>query len=189
MPGAISRDEGDDSQLPAGPPRRRQREAVPRARMMRFSLTEAEHAEVLAAASRAGRARAAFAAEATLAVARGTVLTPDTALDDALRHSDRLDHAAEQIRKVGVNLNQAVKVLNSTGQPSGDLPRLAEQAMRWAAQVDALSVDLWKRAISAIRPGGGRGSAQNPRRLTPAQPGGRTVASGSRAPGPGRPVR
>jgi|GEM_PF-1317877 len=172
MPGAIHRDEGDASSLPVSPPRRRQRKAVPRARMMRFSLTEDEHAEVLAAASRAGRARAAFAAEATLAAARGTMLTPDTALDDTLGHSDRLDHAAEQVRKVGVNLNQAVKVLNSTGQPPGDLPRLAEQAMRWAAQVDALSVDLWKRAISAIRPGGERGTAQNPRRLTAAQPGG-----------------
>ena len=189
MPGAIDRDERDASPLPVSPPRRRQREAVPRARMMRFSLTEAEHAEVRAAASRAGRARAAFAAEATLAAARGTVLTPDTALDDALGDSDRLDHAAEQVRKVGVNLNQAVKALNSTGQPPGDLPRLAEQAMRWAAQVDALSVDLWKRAVSAIRPGGERGSAQNPRRRTPAQPAGRSAASGSRAPGPGRPVR
>ena len=181
MPGTINRDEGDASSLPVSPPRRRQREAVPRARMMRFSLTEDEHAEVLAAASRAGRARAAFAAEATLAAARGTVLTPERALDDALGHSDRLDHAAEQVRKVGVNLNQAVKVLNSTGQPPGDLPRLAEQAMRWAAQVDALSVDLWKRAISAIRPGGERGKAQNPRPLTP--------AGRSRAPGPGRPIR
>ncbi len=189
MPGAIDRDEGDASPLPVSPPRRRQREAVPRARMMRFSLTEAEHAEVRAAASRAGRARAAFAAEATLAAARGTMLTPDTALDDALGYSDRLDHAAEQVRKVGVNLNQAVKVLNSTGQPPGDLPRLAEQAMRWAAQVDALSVDLWKRAISAIRSGVECGSAQTPRRFTLAQPGGRTVASGSRTPGPGRPVR
>ena len=189
MPGAIDRDEGDASPLPVSPPRRRQREAVPRARMMRFSLTEDEHAEVRAAASRAGRARAAFAAEATLAAARGTVLTPDTALDDALGDSDRLDHAAEQVRKVGVNLNQAVKALNSTGQPPGDLPRLAEQAMRWAAQVDALSVDLWKRAVSAIRPGGERGSTQNPRRRTPAQPAGRSAASGSRVPGPGRPVR
>jgi hypothetical protein len=189
MPGEIHRDEGDVSPLPVSPPRRRQREAVPRARMMRFSLTEGEHAEVLAAARRAGRARGAFAAEATLAAARGTVLTPDTVLDDALGDSDRLDHAAEQLRKVGVNLNQAVKVLNSTGKPPGDLPRLAEQAMRWATQVDALSVDLWKRAVSAICPGGERGSVQNPRRLTPAQPGGRTMASGSSAPGPGRPIR
>jgi hypothetical protein len=155
MPGAIHRDLPDGS-----PQRRRHREAVPRARMMRLSLTEDEHAEVLAAARRAGRARAAFAAEATLAAARGTILTPDTALDATLGSSDRLDHAAEQVRKVGVNLNQAVKMLNSTGQPPGDLPRLAEQAMRWAAQVDALSVDLWKRAVAAI----------------------------SRAPGPRRPV-
>jgi hypothetical protein len=155
---------------------------------MRFSLTEDEHAEVLAAARRAGRARAAFAAEATLAVARGTVLTPDTALYDTLGNSDRLDRAAEQVRKVGVNLNQAVKLLNSTGQPPGDLLRLAEQAMRWAAQIDALSVDLWKRAISAIRPGGERGSAQNPRRRTKAQSAERSATSGSHVPGPGRPV-
>jgi hypothetical protein len=161
MPGAIQNDPPDPGSRPGGPPRRRPREAVPRARMIRFSLTEDEHAEVLAAARRAGRARAAFAAEATLAAARGTVLTPDTALAGTLGDSDRLDHASEQVRKVGVNLNQAVKVLNSTGQPPGDLPRLAELAMHWAAQVDALSADLWKRAVSAV----------------------------PRAPGPGQPTR
>ena len=165
MPGAIHRDREDASPEPAGPPRRRQREAVPRARMMRFSLTEDEHAEVADAARRAGRARAAFAAQATLAAARGTMLTPDTALDAALGDSDSLDYAAEQLRKAGVNLNQAVRMLNSTGQPPGDLPRLAERVMLWAAQAQALSVDLWKRAVSAIR------------------------ADGERAPGPPRPVR
>ena len=188
MPGAINRDEGDTSPLSVSPPRRRQREAVPRARMMRFSLTEDEHAEVRAAAGRAGRARAAFAAEATLAAARGTVLTPDTALDNALGDSDRLDHAAEQVRKVGVNLNQAVKALNSTGQSPADLPRLAEQAMRRAAQVDALSVDLWKRAVSAIHPGGGTRVRAEFAPANPAQPAERSAASGSRAPGSGRPV-
>ena len=67
-----------------------------------------------------------------------------------------------------MNLNQAVKVLNSTGQPPGDLPRLAEQAMRWAAQVDALSVDLWKRAVISDTPRPGTaGPAQNPRRPGP----------------------
>ena len=40
---------------------------------MRFALTDAEYAEVWAAARRAGRARGAYAAEATLALARGTV--------------------------------------------------------------------------------------------------------------------
>ena len=189
MPGAIHRDEGDASPLPVSPPRRRQREAVPRARMMRFSLTEAEHAEVRAAASRAGRARAAFAADAVLAVARGTVLTPDAVQAGALGGSDRLDYAAEQLRKVGVNLNQAVKVLNATGQPAGNLPRLAEQAMCWAAQVDALSEDLWQRAASASRPGLARGSADDPRAQIPVQPGGRATASRPRRPAPGRPAR
>jgi hypothetical protein len=157
--------------------------------MMRFSLTEAEHAEVSGAAGRAGRARAAFAAEATLAVARGTVLTPDAARDVTLGDSDRLDYAAEQLRKAGVNLNQAVKVLNTTGQPAGNLPRLAEQAMRWAARVDALSEDLWQRAASAGRPGRARGSAEDPPPQVPDQPGGRTTASSPRGPAPGRPVR
>jgi hypothetical protein len=150
MPGAIHRDQQDTSPLPAGPPRRRSREPVPRAKMMRFSLTEDEHAEVQAAARRAGRASAAFAADAVLAAARGTILTLDMALDDVLGDSDRLDYAAEQVRKVAVNLNQAVKMPNSTGQAPGDLPRLAEQVTRWAVQVDALSVDLWKRAVSAL---------------------------------------
>ena len=187
MPGAIHREGGDASSLPAGPPRRRRREAVPRARMMRFSLTEGEHAEVSGAAGRAGRARAAFAADAVLAVARGTVLTPDAVRAGALGGSDRLDYAAEQLRKVGVNLNQAVKVLNATGQPAGNLPRLAEQAMRWAAQVDALSEDLWQRAASASRPGPAHGSeVDDPPAQIPDQPGGRTTAS---RPAPGRPAR
>ena len=189
MPGAMDRDEGDASPLPAGAPRRRPREAVPRARMMRFSLTEDEHAEVSGAADRAGRARAAFAAEATLAVARGTVLTPDAARDDALGDSDRLDYAAEQLRKVGVNLNQAVKVLNATGQPAGNLPRLADQAMRWAAQIDALSEDLWQQAASPGRPAPARRSADDPPAQIPDRPGGRATASRPRRPAPGRPAR
>ena len=189
MPGSIYRAEGDVSSLPVGPPRRRRREAVPRARMMRFSLTEGEHAEVRAAASRAGRARAAFAADAVLAVARGMVLTPDAVRAGALGGSDRLDYAAEQLRKVGVNLNQAVKVLNATGQPAGNLPRLAEQAMRWAAQIDALSEDLWQRAAAASRPALARGSADDLPAQIPAQPGARATASQPRRPALGRPAR
>jgi hypothetical protein len=150
MPGAIHRDQHDTSPATTSPPRRRSRQAVPRPMMMRFSLTEDEHAEVQAAAKRAGRARAAFAADAVLAAARGTMLTPDTVLDAVLGDSDRLDYAAEQVRKAGVNLNQAVRMLNSTGQAPGDLPHLAQQVMRWAAQVDTRSADLWKRATAAI---------------------------------------
>ena len=51
--------------------RRRSRQAVSRPKVVQFSLTEEEFDEVSAAAARSGLARGAFAAEATLAVARG----------------------------------------------------------------------------------------------------------------------
>jgi hypothetical protein len=183
MPGAIHGDQEDASAQPAGPPRRRRREASARARMMRFALTEAEHAEVLAAASRAGQARAAFAAEATLAAARGTMLTPDTARDASLGDSDRLDYAAEQLRKAGVNLNQAVKVLHQTRQPPGNLPQLAEQVMHWAAQVDACSYDLWSRAVSP-GPAGSRRPGPGSQPQIPHQPRRRTARGQPCAPQP-----
>ena len=54
-----------------------------RHRTVRFALTEDEYAEVSAAARQAGLARGAYAAEATLAIARGDVTTPDAPLRDA----------------------------------------------------------------------------------------------------------
>jgi hypothetical protein len=51
--------------------RRRSRQECPRPRTVQFSLSEAEFAEVSEAAARSGLARGAFAAEATLATARG----------------------------------------------------------------------------------------------------------------------
>ena len=68
MPDSIHRDPGDESS--AGPQRRRSPQGARRPKSIRVSLSEAEHAEVLAAASRAGLAQGAFAAEAVLA-ARG----------------------------------------------------------------------------------------------------------------------
>ena len=60
---------------PAARPRRRTRHQGRRGRTVRFALTEEEYAEVSAAARQAGLARGAYAAEATLAVARGAVTT------------------------------------------------------------------------------------------------------------------
>src|SRR6185437_15701766 len=56
----------------AGEVRRRSRQAVPRPKVVQFSLTEEEFEEVSAAASRSGKARGAFAAEVTLAAVRET---------------------------------------------------------------------------------------------------------------------
>jgi hypothetical protein len=52
--------------------RRRSRQAVSRPRTVQFSLSEDEFAEVSEAAARSGLAKGAFAAEATLAAARGS---------------------------------------------------------------------------------------------------------------------
>jgi len=51
--------------------RRRARQAVPRPRVIQFSLTEEEFGEVSRVAERSGLARGAFAAECLLASARG----------------------------------------------------------------------------------------------------------------------
>ena len=71
----------DDYDLPASArPRRRTRHPGRRGRTVRFALTDAEYAEVSAAARQAGLARGAYAAEATLAIARGEIATPDAPL-------------------------------------------------------------------------------------------------------------
>jgi len=92
---------------------------------VRFALTDGEYAEVSAAARQAGLARGAYAAEAALAIARGEIATPDAPLAAAVH---ALDRAALGVRRIGVNLNQAVAKLNATGQPSGDLPGTPRRA-------------------------------------------------------------
>jgi len=143
----------------AARPRRRTRHQGRRDRTVRFALTDAEYAEVSAAARQAGLARGAYAAEATLAIARGAVTTPDAPLRDAFH---ALDHAALLVRRIGVNLNQAVAKLNATGQWSGDLPRYAEESIRRAARLEAAGEDLRKRFLRAIRPSGPRGRTAGP---------------------------
>ena len=151
----------DDGQPASARPRRRSRHQGRRRRTVRFALTEEEYAEVSAAARQAGLARGAYAAEATLAVARGAVTTPDAPLRDAFY---ALDRAALLVRRIGVNLNQAVAKLNATGQWSGDLSRYAEESVRRAARLEAAGEDLrtrflagplqrgWRSASSGIQP-------------------------------------
>jgi len=146
----------DDGQPACARPRRRTRQQGRRGRTVRFALTEEEYAEVSAAARQAGLARGAYAAEATLAVARGAVATPDAPLRDAFY---ALDRAALLVRRIGVNLNQAVAKLNATGQRSGDLVPYAEESVRRAARLEAAGEDLRTRFLRAIRAPGPRGPA------------------------------
>ena len=143
----------DDDGRASARPRRRTRHQARRARTVRFALTDEEYAEVSAAARQAGLARGAYAAEATLAIARGAVTAPDVPLADAVH---ALDRAALGVRRIGVNLNQAVAKLNATGQWSGDLPAYAEESVRRAAGLEAAGEDLRKRFLRTIRAPGPR---------------------------------
>jgi len=112
---------------------------------VRFDLSESEFADLEEAAARAGVARGAFAAEATLAVARGTIATSaDDSLRDALAE---LIRAAGLVRRIGNNLNQAVARLNATGQPSADLVPYAAESIRRAERLD----DIAEQVRNALR--------------------------------------
>ena len=102
----------------SGTSRRRARQSHPRPHVVQFSLTEEEFQEVSSAAERSGLARGAFAAVATLAVARGAEPGMPSPLREALVE---LMGAAGLVRRAGTNLNQAVARLNATGQRGEDL--------------------------------------------------------------------
>jgi hypothetical protein len=121
--------------------RRRPREQAARLCTVRFGLTEAESAELEQAAGRAGLAKGAFAAEAALAAARGTATAPGASFQDALAE---LMRAAGLVRRIGVNLNQAVAKLNATGQSPGDLLPYAQACMRRVDHLDAVADQLRK---------------------------------------------
>ena len=123
----------------SAPSRRRARQAVKRSRTIRFDLTEAEFGEVRAAADQAGLARGAFAARAALAVARGGGLSDESPQRQALGEFIR---AAGLVRRIGVNLNQAVAKLNATGQRSGDLLPYAAESLRRVHLLDQAADEL-----------------------------------------------
>ena len=85
---------------------------------LRFELGDEEFAELSVAAAQAGLAKGAYAAQAVLAAARSGASPGEFPLREALGEFIR---AAGLVRRIGVNLNQAVTKLNATGQRSGDL--------------------------------------------------------------------
>jgi hypothetical protein len=121
--------------------RRRPRQEAPRPRTVRFDLTEAEFAELEQAASRAGLAKGAYAAEAALAAARGRVTAPGEPLREALAE---LVTASGLVRRIGVLLNQAVAKLNATGQRPGDLAPCAQACLRRVERLDAAADQVRK---------------------------------------------
>jgi hypothetical protein len=117
----------------AGTGRRRSPQAAPRPRLVKFFLTEDELAELDEAAGQAGLARGAFAAEVTMAVARGRSARISAPLREALVE---LISAAGLARRIGTNLNQAVARLNATGQRGEDLLPTAQMCARVIRRLD-----------------------------------------------------
>jgi len=121
--------------------RRRPRQRSTRPYRVEFSLTGADFELLEAAAGRAGRVRGAYAAEAALAAARGGPSAAHTPLREVLRE---LIRASGLVRRIGVNLNQAVAKLNATGQRSGDLLPYAAESLRRAERLDAVAEEVRK---------------------------------------------
>jgi len=120
---------------------RRSRQEVRRPHRVEFALTGEEFEVLESAAGRARLARGAYAAEAALAAAQGTATSADTPLREALAE---LIQAAGLVRRIGVNLNQAVAKLNATGQRSGDLLPYAAESLRRAERLDAAAEEVRK---------------------------------------------
>jgi hypothetical protein len=123
--------------------RRRSRQAVPRPRVVQFSLTEEEFGEVSQAAEQLGLARGAYAAEATLSAARDE---PPPALSPLREALAEVMTAAGLVRRAGTNLNQAVAKLNATGQAGAELVPAAQFCVRVIRRLDETAEQL-RRAI------------------------------------------
>jgi hypothetical protein len=121
---------------------RRSRRLTKRCRRVEFSLSNEEFDDLDAAAARAGLARGAYAAEAALSVARGVACPADGPLREALGEFIR---GAGLVRRIGVNLNQAVAKLNATGQRSADLLPYAAACLRRAERLDAAAEEIRRR--------------------------------------------
>jgi hypothetical protein len=108
---------------------RRPRQSGKRPHKVEFRLTDEELSLLEDAARRSGRARGAFAAEAALAAAQSGPAAGNAGLAEVV---GELMRASGLVRRIGVNLNQAVARLNATGQRSGDLLPYARESMRRA---------------------------------------------------------
>ena len=121
--------------------RRRARQSEAQPRVVQSSLANEEFQEVSRAPERSGLVRGAFAAEATLAMARDAEPRMSSLLREALVE---LMAAAGLVRGAGTNLNQAVAKLNATGQLPGELVPCAQVCMRRAEHLDAVAEQLRK---------------------------------------------
>jgi hypothetical protein len=113
-----------------------------RRRRLFLRLAEEEYADIAAAARRAGLTPTGYAAEAALAAARGSRPPRPEPWREALAE---LLGARAQVRRFGNNVNQAVRVLNATGDPPQALARAVDVTARAVAELDRAAAELVRR--------------------------------------------
>lgn len=128
--------------------RHRRRGRVRRGRQMKLTLSEAEWAEVRAAAVARRITPARFAAEAALAVARCQTAPVGETVQRALQ--EVLD-AQTQARRIGINLNQAVRALNTTGVAPDGMQQSAAESIRIVRRLDCAAERIARMLRGSLR--------------------------------------
>lgn len=119
-----------------------------RERRVNLRLSDEEFETLAGAAGTAGLTPAGFATEAALAAARGEGMPEHRALRALLVE---LMAARTQVRRYGINVNQAVAQLQATGEAPGWLERAAAGANRGIARLDDAAGE-----VAAVLRGRGR---------------------------------
>jgi uncharacterized protein (DUF1778 family) len=112
---------------------RRERDEVPRQHTLKVRLSGREKETLEAAAGRSGLALGAFVVQAGLDAAEHRAAPVGALQREAV---GELIRAAGLVRRIGVNLNQAVTRLNATGEAGPDLAPAAAYCMRVVQRVD-----------------------------------------------------
>ena len=113
-----------------------------RGRRVTVRLCDEELAAIELAAGRAGLTPTGFVGAAALAAARGTAGPAASESREAL---GELMAARAAVRRFGVNVNQAVAALNSTGEAPDWLGQAVEATARAVGRVDAAAELLMRR--------------------------------------------
>ena len=112
----------------------RMRAGRPRLHRVNLRLQQAEYEALEEAARRAGLTLTGYAAAAAMAAALQREAPTQQPLRQALLE---IIAARGQVRRFGVNVNQAVRVLNSAGEPPLWMPEAVELTTRAVARLDA----------------------------------------------------
>jgi hypothetical protein len=137
---------------PAAPRGRyRPRGEMVRGRRLTPRFTDAELSQIKAAAEAAQMSVTGFCALAALAVARrkpgeaGRAGEAPAGVEELAELQRELFAARTAVNRTGVNLNQAVAALNSTGQPPVWLEHAVQRVTRAVAEVDTVVARIHRR--------------------------------------------